>query len=422
MSEMRDERARRSFPLHAQLLRRCLPSQDWRVNSAKPLLEPIPASLARSALGRAGSLRDSPRQLLLLIALPYWVAVSVVHILSGQLFWAGGPFNPNAIGLAPDVRTLQHVFMTFVVLGAYRAALTVGWPREGRWLAALKHLGLGFAVAMISRPLLALSMEILRDVSVNWLGVFVPPNVRGLQLWVSMGLDFLVPYFFGIALLVGVRISTALERSETEKAKLRTAWTQARLQALRMQLNPHFVFNTFNTIATLLGTEPQPAKARTLVLAFSELYRRTLIAAEREWMPLLDELALASDYLRIQSARFDGTLTYDITRSSEVEREQIPALLLQPLVENAVVHGVADDRHSLRVWIKIDRVTADGAAAIRIEVGNETNGGLGTSHGAGIGLRNTSTRLSACYAGRATLQTQATQSRFVATITIPDSP
>jgi sensor histidine kinase YesM len=94
---------------------------------------------------------------------------------------------------------------------------------------------------------------------------------------------------------------------------------------------------------------------------------------------------------------------------------------LQPLVENAVVHGVADDRHPLRVRIRVDRVTTDGKAAMQIEVGNETDGQLGSSHGAGIGLRNTSTRLSACYAGRATLQTDATQRRFVATITIPDS-
>ena len=419
---MRDERAWRSFPLLAQLLRRCLPSHDWRVNSANPLLEPIPASLARASLKRVGSLSDSPWALLLLVALPYWTAVGVVNVISGHLFWVAGPFNPNIIGLAPDVRMLQYVFMTFVVLGAYRVALTVGWPREGRGLAVLKQLGLGIAVAMISRPLLALSMEILRDVRVDWPHVFVPPNSRALQLWVSMGLDFLVPYFFGIALLVGVRIATALERSETEKAKLRTAWTQARLHALRMQLNPHFLFNTFNTIATLLGSDPQPAKARALVLAFSELYRRTLIAAEREWMPLVEELALASDYLRIQSARFDGRLTYEISRSPDLEREQVPALMLQPLVENAVVHGVADDRHVLRVWITIERTSTDGQAAMRIEVGNETDGQLGASHGSGIGLRNTSTRLSACYAGQATLQTQSTESRFVATIVVPQAP
>ena len=389
------------------------------MDSANPLAEPIPASLARPSLRRGDSLSDSPWRLLLLVTLPYWAAVSVVNVTSGQLFWAGGPFNPNAIGMAPDVRVLQYGFMTFVVLGAYRAALAVGWPQEGRLLAALKHLGLGLAVAMISRPLLALSMEVLRDVTVYWRGVFVPPNVRGLQLWVSMGLDFLLPYFFGLALLMAVRISTALARSEAEKAKLHAAWTQARLHALRMQLNPHFVFNTFNTIATLLDTEPQPEKARTLVIAFSALYRRTLVASEREWVSLADELALTNDYLRIQSARFDGRLTYTIACSTELGREQIPALLLQPLVENAVMHGVADDRHSLHVWIKVDRATRNGAATLLIEVGNETNGQLACSHGAGIGLRNTSTRLAACYTGRASLQTQATPLRFVATLTLP---
>jgi hypothetical protein len=125
MSKMRDERARRSFPRLAQLLRRCLPSQDWRVNSANPLVEPIPASLARASLKRVRSLSDSPWALLLLVALPYWMAVGVVNIVSSHLFWVAGPFDPNIIGLAPDVRTLQYLFMTFVVLGAYRVALVV---------------------------------------------------------------------------------------------------------------------------------------------------------------------------------------------------------------------------------------------------------------------------------------------------------
>src|ERR1043165_7513443 len=111
---MRDERTPRSFPLLAQLLRRRPQSQDWRVNSANPLVEPIPASLARASFKRVGPLSDSPWALLMLVALPYWMAVGVVNIVSGHLFWAAGPFNPNDIGLAPDVRTLQYVFMTFV--------------------------------------------------------------------------------------------------------------------------------------------------------------------------------------------------------------------------------------------------------------------------------------------------------------------
>ena len=169
-----------------------------------------------------------------------------------------------------------------------------------------------------------------------------------------------------------------------------------------MQLNPHFLFNTFNTIATLLEADPQPARARTLLLALSDLYRRTLVATEREWTPLSEELALADDYLRIQAARFDGRLTYAVECDPELSRHEIPALLLQPLVENSVAHGVDDNRRSLRIWITVER---SDAATLRLEVGNATEGALGSSPGAGIGLRNTRTRLAACYGGRATMET-----------------
>jgi hypothetical protein len=329
-----------------------------------------------------------------------------------------GPYY-DAVGLTPAVRSLHHVLMLIVVLGAYRAALAVGWPAEGRGSAFVKHAALGLAVALVSRPLFALSMDLVMDVRMHWPAVFFPPS-RGVKLWASMGLEFLLPYFFGLAVLAAVASTNALQRSELERANLRTAWTQARLQALRMQLNPHFLFNTFNTIATLLDRNPQPARARTVVLALSDLYRRTLIAAEREWALLADELALASDYLRILSVRFEGRFTYEIRCSEELASEQIPALLLQPLVENAVTHGVADDRQTLRVWIAIEREGQAGEGSIlRIEVGNETNGVLGSSAGSGIGLRNTATRLSACYGAAAQLHARTSgPGRFVATITI----
>jgi len=366
----------------------------------------------------------SPWRLVLLIGLPYWLAISTVRIVSFELFASGGArvYNPVALGLTPSTRALHHLLMLVVVLAAYRLALGIGWPRERRPIAAVAHLGLGVAASLVSRPLFVLAVDALRDVHVDWLRVFMPPSA-GLKLWASMSLDFLVPYFFGLALLVGVQTSVALQRSELERANLTTAWMQARLAALRMQLNPHFLFNTFNAIATLLDAQPQPARARALVVALSDLYRRTLIAAEREWMPLAEELAFAGDYLRIQAERFAGKLDYAIECGADLAGEQVPALLLQPLVENAVVHGAADDRQALSVWIRVARGTAPtGEPTMTIEVGNATDAALGSTPGAGVGLRNTRTRLAACYGGRARLETRSTEpGRFTATVTVPRS-
>jgi LytS/YehU family sensor histidine kinase len=158
-----------------------------------------------------------------------------------------------------------------------------------------------------------------------------------------------------------------------------------------------------------------------LLLALSELYRRTLVAADREWMPIAEELALADDYLRIQAARFDGRLSYDIVCSEELAGMQLPALLLQPLVENAVVHGAADSRDRLGIGIDA-RPQASGheAPAAVIEVRNETTGALASSPGAGVGLRITKDRLAACYGNRASLETGRTgPGSFVVRILIP---
>lgn len=360
-------------------------------------------------------------RLLMLVALPYWAAVSIVSILAGELFAAGGAraFNARALGLTLEARIVHHLLMTFVVLGVYYAALRVGWPKRRRWLAALAHLGLGLIVALCSRPVFALAMELLMGGRVYWRGVLLPASY-GMQLWAALGLDFLIRYFFGLALIAGVQVSTALQRSEAERVGLHSAWMQARLQALRMQLNPHFLFNTFNMIATLLDAQPQPARARMLVLALSDLYRRTLAAGEREWNVLADEIALAETYLRIQAARFEGRLEYHVACDPALSQEHVPALLLQPLVENAVVHGVADDRQTLHVWIRVQRFGPCGA--LRIEVENVTHGDLHSSPGAGVGLRNTCTRLSACYGNRAKLRAGVEgRGRYVASVTIDEA-
>jgi hypothetical protein len=421
MSGIRDERSVRQRTPIAQAT---ITSHHLRVAVQTPFAEPIPAVLADSAAGSSiGVLsRGSPWRIVLFVGLPYWVAVSLTRLVSFELFASGGSraFNAVALGLTPGVRAVQHALMLIVVLAAYRAALGIGWPRERRWIALIMHLGIALGTALISRPVLALAIDLVMDAGVDWPRVFLPPP-NGLRLWASMTIDFLMIYLFGLVLIVGVQTLSALARSELERANLRTAWTQARLQAMRMQLNPHFVFNTFNTIATLLDADPQPKRARALVLALSDLYRRTLVATEREWMPISEELALASDYLRIQAARMDGRLTYDLECAEVLGGEQVPALMLQPLVENAVLHGVADDRQALHVWITVmeTRSPADHRE-MRIEVGNSTDADIRSTPGAGVGLRNTRTRLEACYDGRATLDARFTApGRYTVSVTLP---
>ena len=124
-----------------------------------------------------------------------------------------------------------------------------------------------------------------------------------------------------------------------EAATVRAELAQAELRALRAQVQPHFLFNTLNAIASLNPVDPRAAEEMTTRL--SELFRHALSASERETVPLADELAFAHAYLDIERARFGGRLRVETAIEPGVESVPVPSLLLQPVVENAVRHAIS---------------------------------------------------------------------------------
>jgi len=124
-----------------------------------------------------------------------------------------------------------------------------------------------------------------------------------------------------------------------EAAEARAALAQAELRALRAQVQPHFLFNTLNSIASLIPVDPAAAEEMTTRL--SELFRHGLSASERETTSLKDELAFERAYLDIERARFGGRLSIETTVEPGLESLPVPSLLLQPVVENAVRHAIA---------------------------------------------------------------------------------
>jgi two-component system LytT family sensor kinase len=131
------------------------------------------------------------------------------------------------------------------------------------------------------------------------------------------------------------------ERRERElrEARLQHSLTEAELKALRAQVNPHFLFNTLNTIADLISSEPEKAEAMTERLA--EVFRYVLARTERSVIPISEEFEFLRTYLEIEQARFGDRLRVELTAEPSVLSVPIPSLLLQPLVENAVKHGLA---------------------------------------------------------------------------------
>jgi anti-sigma regulatory factor (Ser/Thr protein kinase) len=175
-----------------------------------------------------------------------------------------------------------------------------------------------------------------------------------------------------------------------EAAKLETSLADARLHALELQIQPHFLFNTLNAISGLIRLKRND-EAIVMVTGLSELLRYTLDHAGHQEVPLEAELAVLRRYLEIQRARFPDRMNFAIETSPDAARGAVPTLLLQPLAENAVRHGIALSASPGTVRVRAFR--NDGQ--LHIEVFN--SGMLGDSSGSGIGLRNTMARLRHLY-------------------------
>lgn len=180
------------------------------------------------------------------------------------------------------------------------------------------------------------------------------------------------------------------ERLEERAQSLESKLTEARLEALRMQLNPHFLFNTLHAVSTLVDRDP--AGVRRMIARLSELLRHVLDEEAPQEVPLSEELDFLEDYLEIQSIRFQGDLDARIDVPPDIRDAQVPNLILQPVVENAIKHGASQVRGVGRIDIR-GRRNGD-----RLVLTVEDNGpGLPAAQEDGVGLRNVRARLKALY-------------------------
>ncbi|MEL6704476.1 MAG: histidine kinase, partial [Bacteroidota bacterium] len=216
--------------------------------------------------------------------------------------------------------------------------------------------------------------------------------------------SFWIPFGFLVyVLLIGVGLTQGylrrLRNEERQSAALRAQLAEARLDVLARQLHPHFLFNALNTISATLHEDP--AAADRMLSRLGGFLRRTLDQVDRPVVPLRDDLAFCRQYLGIVQDRFETRLTVDFDVDPVVEDAAVPYLLLQPLVENAVQHGVA--RHAGPATVEVRGRRDD--AAVTIEVYNSAPpGGLADAskrREVGLGLANTRARLEAAFAGSA---------------------
>jgi len=179
-------------------------------------------------------------------------------------------------------------------------------------------------------------------------------------------------------------------------ALLQAQLADARLDALRMQLNPHFLFNTLHAVAALV--ERDPTGVRRMIARLSELLRLTMDADAEHEVPLGEELSFLRRYIEIMEIRFQGRLRVEIDAADGVLSALVPRLILQPLVENALEHGAA--RASGEGVVSIAAVKDGGHLVITVR---DEGPGVSATAASGVGLSNTRARLAALYEDEASL-------------------
>ena len=183
-------------------------------------------------------------------------------------------------------------------------------------------------------------------------------------------------------------------RDELRIARLEQRFAESRLQVLRAQLDPHFLFNALNGISA--EVERNPKTARQMIERLGDLLRLSLKGQAAQTVPIAEELAFLDAYIALQKMRFGERIRFDCTVAPEARRAQVPSLLIQPLVENAVRHGVGNRVGGGQIWVSVGLM--DKMLVVRVE-----DDGVGLPDGwtiernAGLGLSATRERLRALY-------------------------
>jgi len=275
-------------------------------------------------------------------------------------------------------------------------------------LATMGNLGSTFlGAAAIAGVLLAGATELMAE------SLAVPVSGGQLALWFAVGA---LLYLLSVGLHYAALGAIASRESERQAAEARTLAREAQLQALKFQLNPHFLFNSLHSIAALATLDG--SRAREMCVRLSGFLRASLALGDREVIPLREELALARSYLEVEQVRFSDRLRVEADVEQTCEECAVPALLLQPLVENAVKHGVAGMVEPGSIHLAARR----GAGLVTITIENAFDPDMPPPPKLGMGLNHVRRRLEVRYGEQGELQAGPAEGVYRVSLRFPCEP
>ena len=348
-----------------------------------PFARPASATIARE------------RKVILALILVFWICFQFLWFAYRDLTRADAPPAGEVITNFLVYVTLPPE-LTIVAAGALICyavyALLADLRRRPFW----QQLAAAGAAGLVSAALFTIVVSVVCDFfGVQWPALtwrfFAGDTVR----WFA-------PFGLWAGIALAVTYNTEVADRERRLAKVELLAREAQMRALRYQVNPHLLYNTLNSIAALI-LDGQNEEAEAMVLRLSDFFRASLSNSPDAEVPLIDEVALQRLYVEIEQMRFPEKLESEFVVPAELEQARVPSLILQPLIENSLKHGMHKDGRKTQLRIVAARLP-DGR--LQIEV-SDTGPGTTSAAGTAIGLTNVRERLALRFGDAASVNAQA---------------
>lgn len=329
---------------------------------------------------------------LLIVTTLVWFAMHFAFLL-GKV---AEPWQALLDALTFAVCTLSILWIMALSIGYYRPT----WQKTG--------------IVLVITSLSAL----LNIAMYHFLHPLVLTGVAPVTAFISNGetLIFFIVFFLMLSFLL---LSGMILEDEDREARIRQQSEveklarDAELNGLRLQLQPHFLFNSLNSIYALLQDNPQ--QAGKMVLLLSDFFRSVVNKSENVLIPFDEELRVVRMYLEIESIRFEHRLKIDYILEEGVSDKLLPALLLQPIIENAVKHGIYGTDKEVRIALKAQLESS----FLAIEISNTCSPESPAGKGSGFGLDSVRRRLSLLYFRNDLMEVQSQNDTYIVKLKIP---
>lgn len=356
--------------------------------------------------------------IVLLVSVPLWIYAAswdITTMLFNMAVDAKG-----GVGIRDVIQqVLVRLPLLPLLVGAYFTAtgFSLRHHRAGRFLWWQVIVAVAFLLVMY--PVLVASYYLVHHAFDARVALdTVMQEYMHWQYWMGSMIQYSVVYLLGLVVLFGLNTFLRYKSEQVKAAQLESKWLEARLDTLRGQLNPHFLFNALNAIVALIHMDPD--RAENLLTELSALLRRSLAERFHEFTTVKDELYFVERYLAVMKARFEDRLEVTLKLDRQVGNHVIPTFLLVPLVENAIKHGVA--KTPVKDTVEISGRYSDDHLTFMVT--NRTPATVTAADAresaSGVGLRNTRLRLSAIYGNNYRLEYGTdNQGRWRSSVSIP---